>query len=156
MAADTKPTSNIDYDALQGPVLSLPPAIHPSTASVISGTHVTLRRLSYGHDLKLLYNCIGGAENDYLWVRLHGADMNIGAVVVGADRVVRNVDTANKIGTYQLAVLARRRRPSTRDADRRWHQDRGAQGRGAHADQRRRHRSRRGGGCLQHGEGGHC
>jgi methylthioribose-1-phosphate isomerase len=33
--------------------------------------------------------------------------MNIAAVVVGADRVVRNGDTANKIGTYQLAVLAR-------------------------------------------------
>ncbi|EON99425.1 putative methylthioribose-1-phosphate isomerase protein [Phaeoacremonium minimum UCRPA7] len=33
--------------------------------------------------------------------------MNIGAVIVGADRVVRNGDTANKIGTYSLAVLAR-------------------------------------------------
>ncbi|EPE04150.1 methylthioribose-1-phosphate isomerase [Ophiostoma piceae UAMH 11346] len=33
--------------------------------------------------------------------------MNIRAVIVGADRVVRNGDTANKIGTYQLAVLAR-------------------------------------------------
>ena len=32
---------------------------------------------------------------------------NIAAVIVGADRVVRNGDTANKIGTYQLAVLAR-------------------------------------------------
>ncbi|KAK8113766.1 methylthioribose-1-phosphate isomerase [Apiospora kogelbergensis] len=30
----------------------------------------------------------------------------IAAVVVGADRVVRNGDTANKIGTYALAVLA--------------------------------------------------
>lgn len=39
--------------------------------------------------------------------RLRGGDMNIGAVIVGADRVVRNGDTANKIGTYQLAVLAR-------------------------------------------------
>lgn len=39
--------------------------------------------------------------------RLRKAEMNIGAVVVGADRVVRNGDTANKIGTYQLAVLAR-------------------------------------------------
>ncbi|KAL2257615.1 hypothetical protein VTK26DRAFT_9407 [Humicola hyalothermophila] len=35
------------------------------------------------------------------------ASQNIGAVVVGADRVVRNGDTANKIGTYSLAVLAR-------------------------------------------------
>ncbi|EXF84772.1 S-methyl-5-thioribose-1-phosphate isomerase [Colletotrichum fioriniae PJ7] len=33
--------------------------------------------------------------------------MNIAAVIVGADRVVRNGDTANKIGTYQLAVLAK-------------------------------------------------
>jgi len=32
---------------------------------------------------------------------------NIAAVVVGADRVARNGDTANKIGTYSLAVLAR-------------------------------------------------
>jgi methylthioribose-1-phosphate isomerase len=31
----------------------------------------------------------------------------IAAVVVGADRVVANGDTANKIGTYALAVLAR-------------------------------------------------
>ncbi|KAI1329231.1 hypothetical protein F5Y16DRAFT_115478 [Xylariaceae sp. FL0255] len=31
----------------------------------------------------------------------------ISAVVVGADRVVRNGDTANKIGTYTLAVLAK-------------------------------------------------
>ncbi|POR34940.1 Methylthioribose-1-phosphate isomerase [Tolypocladium paradoxum] len=39
--------------------------------------------------------------------RTRGAEMNIAAVIVGADRVVRNGDTANKIGTYQLAVLAR-------------------------------------------------
>lgn len=32
---------------------------------------------------------------------------NIGAVVVGADRIAANGDTANKIGTYQIAVLAR-------------------------------------------------
>jgi methylthioribose-1-phosphate isomerase len=31
----------------------------------------------------------------------------IGAVVVGADRIARNGDTANKIGTYGMAVLAR-------------------------------------------------
>ncbi|XP_071521121.1 methylthioribose-1-phosphate isomerase isoform X2 [Panulirus ornatus] len=39
-----------------------------------------------------------------------GALMNnhkIDAVVVGADRVTRNGDTANKIGTYQLAVVAK-------------------------------------------------
>jgi methylthioribose-1-phosphate isomerase len=32
---------------------------------------------------------------------------NIHAVVVGADRVVNNGDTANKIGTYQLAIAAK-------------------------------------------------
>lgn len=31
---------------------------------------------------------------------------NIGAVVVGADRIAANGDTANKIGTYTMAVLA--------------------------------------------------
>ncbi len=32
---------------------------------------------------------------------------NVGAVVVGADRIAANGDTANKIGTYGMAVLAR-------------------------------------------------
>jgi methylthioribose-1-phosphate isomerase len=32
---------------------------------------------------------------------------NIAAVIVGADRVARNGDTANKIGTYSLAILAK-------------------------------------------------
>jgi methylthioribose-1-phosphate isomerase len=31
----------------------------------------------------------------------------VGAVVVGADRIAANGDTANKIGTYPMAVLAR-------------------------------------------------
>lgn len=31
----------------------------------------------------------------------------VGAVVVGADRVAANGDTANKVGTFALAVLAR-------------------------------------------------
>lgn len=39
--------------------------------------------------------------------RTRGKEENIAAVIVGADRVVRNGDTANKVGTYQLAVLAR-------------------------------------------------
>lgn len=34
----------------------------------------------------------------------------INAVVVGADRIARNGDTANKVGTYGLAVLARHHR----------------------------------------------
>lgn len=34
------------------------------------------------------------------------AEGRVDAVVVGADRVAANGDTANKIGTYTLAVLA--------------------------------------------------
>ena len=34
----------------------------------------------------------------------------IDAVIVGADRVAANGDVANKIGTYQVAVLAQRHR----------------------------------------------
>ena len=34
------------------------------------------------------------------------ATTKLSAVVVGADRVVANGDTANKIGTYQLAIAA--------------------------------------------------
>lgn len=40
-------------------------------------------------------------------LRLRGPSENIAAVVVGADRVAANGDTANKIGTYQLAIAAR-------------------------------------------------
>jgi methylthioribose-1-phosphate isomerase len=32
---------------------------------------------------------------------------NVGAIVTGADRIAANGDTANKIGTYQMAVLAK-------------------------------------------------
>ncbi|MBI3670882.1 MAG: S-methyl-5-thioribose-1-phosphate isomerase [Acidobacteria bacterium] len=34
----------------------------------------------------------------------------VGAIVVGADRIAANGDTANKIGTYQIAVLAHENR----------------------------------------------
>lgn len=40
-------------------------------------------------------------------LRLKGTSENVAAIVVGADRVAANGDTANKIGTYALAVLAR-------------------------------------------------
>lgn len=40
-------------------------------------------------------------------LRLKGPSERIAAVVVGADRVAANGDTANKIGTYQLAITAR-------------------------------------------------
>ena len=42
--------------------------------------------------------------NIYMCVCVHG--MQVDAVVVGADRVVANGDTANTIGTYSLAILA--------------------------------------------------
>ena len=40
-------------------------------------------------------------------LRTEGQANRIAAVVVGADRVAANGDTANKIGTYALAILAR-------------------------------------------------
>lgn len=39
-------------------------------------------------------------------LRTEGQANRIAAVVVGADRVAANGDTANKIGTYALAILA--------------------------------------------------
>jgi methylthioribose-1-phosphate isomerase len=41
------------------------------------------------------------------WLMRRG---EVGLVIVGADRIARNGDTANKIGTYSLAVLARQHR----------------------------------------------
>jgi methylthioribose-1-phosphate isomerase len=40
-------------------------------------------------------------------LRLRGSSERIAAIVVGADRVAANGDTANKIGTYQLAITAK-------------------------------------------------
>ncbi|SMR57650.1 unnamed protein product [Zymoseptoria tritici ST99CH_3D1] len=40
-------------------------------------------------------------------LRLRGPSERIAAIVVGADRVAANGDTANKIGTYQLAITAK-------------------------------------------------
>ncbi|KAK3718319.1 S-methyl-5-thioribose-1-phosphate isomerase [Vermiconidia calcicola] len=40
-------------------------------------------------------------------LREKGAQERIAAIVVGADRVAANGDTANKIGTYQLAITAK-------------------------------------------------
>ena len=41
-------------------------------------------------------------------LRLRGRSENIAGIVVGADRVAANGDTANKIGTYNAAVIAAR------------------------------------------------
>lgn len=40
-------------------------------------------------------------------LNIQGRPRNIVAIIVGADRVAANGDTANKIGTYQLAICAR-------------------------------------------------
>ncbi|KAH7391801.1 Methylthioribose-1-phosphate isomerase [Pyrenochaeta sp. MPI-SDFR-AT-0127] len=40
-------------------------------------------------------------------LRLRRGSENIAGIVVGADRVAANGDTANKIGTYSLAILAK-------------------------------------------------
>ncbi|KAK3647024.1 S-methyl-5-thioribose-1-phosphate isomerase [Elasticomyces elasticus] len=40
-------------------------------------------------------------------LQLKGSSERITAIVVGADRVAANGDTANKIGTYQLAITAK-------------------------------------------------
>lgn len=40
-------------------------------------------------------------------LKLKGPSERIAAIVVGADRVAANGDTANKIGTYQLAITAK-------------------------------------------------
>ncbi|QDS67464.1 S-methyl-5-thioribose-1-phosphate isomerase [Venturia effusa] len=40
-------------------------------------------------------------------LKLRGPTERIAAIVVGADRVAANGDTANKIGTYQLAIAAK-------------------------------------------------
>ncbi|KAF1997986.1 Methylthioribose-1-phosphate isomerase [Amniculicola lignicola CBS 123094] len=40
-------------------------------------------------------------------LQLRGPTENIAGIVVGADRVAANGDTANKIGTYSLAILAK-------------------------------------------------
>lgn len=44
---------------------------------------------------------------DSMAAALLAGDAGVNAIVVGADRVAANGDTANKIGTYGLAVLAK-------------------------------------------------
>ena len=82
-----------------------------------------------------------GIETTVITDNMAGALMRQGKidlVVVGADRIAANGDTANKIGTYTVAVLAQRARDSvlrrraavddrSRHAGRRPHSDRGAQ-----------------------------
>lgn len=67
------------------------------------GSRLTAYELVYENiPATLITDSMAGA----LFSRLK-IEKNIAAVVVGADRVARNGDTANKIGTYSLAVLAK-------------------------------------------------
>lgn len=60
-----------------------------------------------------LYFCVFSClllpfQYDVFSARSHfSATLSLSAVVVGADRVVANGDTANKVGTYQLAIAAK-------------------------------------------------
>ena len=71
----------------------------PETRPYLQGARLTAWELQKaGIPLKLITdNMVGHC------LKTH----EVGAIVVGADRVAANGDTANKIGTYQMAVLAR-------------------------------------------------
>ncbi len=69
------------------------------TRPVLQGARLTAWELSEeGFDVTVLCDSMAGAAMQRL-----GVD----AVITGADRVAANGDTANKIGTYALAILAR-------------------------------------------------
>jgi methylthioribose-1-phosphate isomerase len=55
---------------------------------------------------ELVHDCIPGTLICDSMCACLMKERGVSAVVVGADRVVSNGDTANKIGTYQLAVVA--------------------------------------------------
>jgi methylthioribose-1-phosphate isomerase len=69
------------------------------TRPLLQGARLTAWELAADHiDVTLISDNMAGYR-----LKLGGVD----AVVVGADRIAANGDTANKIGTYPLAVLAR-------------------------------------------------
>jgi methylthioribose-1-phosphate isomerase len=69
------------------------------TRPYLQGSRLTAFEL--GHD-GIPYNLVSDNMAAYL-MQLHRVDL----VVVGADRIAANGDTANKIGTYGLAVLCK-------------------------------------------------
>jgi len=71
----------------------------PETRPYLQGARLTAWELQQaGIPLKLITdNMVGHC------LKTH----DVGAIVVGADRIAANGDTANKIGTYSMAVLAR-------------------------------------------------
>ena len=69
------------------------------TRPVLQGARLTAWELKQqGIDFTLI------CDNTAAWAM---RKKSINAVIVGADRIAKNLDTANKIGTYNLAVLAR-------------------------------------------------
>ncbi len=78
------------------------PTLHvwvDETRPLLQGARLTAWELEQqGIDATLITDSTAG------WLMAQG---KIDAVVVGADRIARNGDTANKIGTYSLSVLAR-------------------------------------------------
>jgi methylthioribose-1-phosphate isomerase len=69
------------------------------TRPYLQGARLTAWELS-----KLGIPCTVITDNTPGWLMRRG---EVNLAVVGADRIVRNGDTANKIGTYSLAVLAK-------------------------------------------------
>lgn len=68
------------------------------TRPYLQGSRLTAWEL---HQERIPFTII--SEGAAAWVM---ARQNLAAVIVGADRIARNGDTANKIGTYGLALLA--------------------------------------------------
>lgn len=69
------------------------------TRPVLQGARLTAWELKQqGIDFTLI------CDNTAAWAM---GKKTINAVITGADRIAKNLDTANKIGTYNLAVLAR-------------------------------------------------
>lgn len=69
------------------------------TRPLLQGARLTAWELDRaGIPMKLVTDSMAG------WLMKSG---KVDLVVVGADRIARNGDTANKIGTYSLAVLAK-------------------------------------------------
>ncbi|MFA5794392.1 MAG: S-methyl-5-thioribose-1-phosphate isomerase [Candidatus Brocadiia bacterium] len=69
------------------------------TRPLLQGARLTTWELKQKHiDVTLLCDDMAGSLM---------SSGNVDLVIVGADRIAANGDTANKIGTYQLAVLAR-------------------------------------------------
>jgi hypothetical protein len=100
------------------------------TRPLLQGARLTAWELARGGlDVTVLVDGAAGQVFQRGWVQ---------AVLVGADRIARNGDVANKIGTYPLAVLAPRPALSGRRLD----PDRGARRQRGHASAGRLGRAR--------------